>query len=78
MDTLARALIIAADILQNSNFLQMRKERYASFDSGEGKRFERSELGLNELATLAKKYSEPKQNSGKQELYENLINRYIK
>ena len=78
MDTLARALLIADDILQNSNYLQMKSERYVSFDSSEGKRFERSELGLDELAAFAEQYGEPKQNSGKQELYESLINRYIK
>ena len=78
MDTLARAILIADDILQNSNYLEMKNKRYNSYDSGEGQRFEKSELGLDELAVLAEKYGEPKQVSGKQELYESLINMYIK
>ena len=36
MDAFARALMIAADILENSDYRKMRAERYASFDAGEG------------------------------------------
>ena len=48
--------------------------RYASFDSGDGQRFENGELGLVELRNLAAKNGEPEQRSGKQELLENLVN----
>ena len=78
MDTMARALIIANDILENSDFQAMRLQRYSSFDEGEGKRFEAGELGLEELNELAQKWGEAEQISGKQEKYEYLINRYIK
>ncbi len=78
MDTIARGLLIADNILQNSNYIKMKKERYASFDSGNGAKFERGEFGLAELAKLAADIGEPKQISGKQELYESLINRYLK
>jgi xylose isomerase len=78
IDTMARGLIIADNILQKSNYSQMKKERYASFDSGKGAKFEKGELGLEELAALAKEIGEPKQISGKQELYESLINKYIR
>ena len=78
MDALARGLIIADDILKNSELPRMKKERYASFDSGQGVRFEKGELGLAELAELAKEYGEPEQISGKQELYEMILNQYIK
>lgn len=77
MDTLARGLLIANDILENSDYLEMKKERYASFDSGKGADFENGKLGLEQLANLAIEFGEPKQISGKQELYEALINRYI-
>ena len=40
MDAFARALIIADNILQKSDYKKIRKERYASFDSGKGKEFE--------------------------------------
>jgi xylose isomerase len=78
MDTLARGLLIANDILQNSDYLKMRKERYASYDSGDGSKFEKGELDLTALASLAEKNGEPKRMSGKQELFEALINQYIK
>jgi xylose isomerase len=77
MDTLARGLLIADRILRESDFLNMRKDRYASFDAGDGAAFEKGELGLEALRDLAAKLGEPKQISGKQELYESLINQYI-
>jgi len=78
MDTLARGLLIASDILENSDYLKMKKERYSSFDSGKGTEFENGKLSLEQLANLAIEFGEPKQISGKQELYEALINRYIR
>ncbi len=77
MDSFARALLIANDILEKSNYLKLRKERYASFDSGEGKAFEEGKLGLEELREYALKTGEPKIISGKQELYESIINLYL-
>jgi len=77
MDTLARSLIIADNILQNSNYLKMKEERYASFKNENGKAFENGELGLKELTEIAIANGEPKQISGKQELYESIINQYI-
>ncbi len=77
MDTFARALCIADDILEKSQFSRMRKDRYSSFDNGNGKAFENGELSLEDLKTIAEKHGEPKQISGKQELFENIINTYI-
>lgn len=77
MDTFARALIVANDILEKSDYLKFRKERYASFDSGEGKAFEDGKLGLVELRAYAEKAGEPKTISGKQELLESFINQYL-
>lgn len=78
MDTFARGLLIADEILNNSEFRSLREGRYTSFESGDGKRFSNGELGLEELRNLAAKNNEPKVRSGKQELLENLINRYIR
>lgn len=78
MDTMARGLLIANDILENSDIPKMLNERYSSFDSGNGKKFEKGEMNLEELAALTNKIGEPKQISGKQELYESIINNYIK
>jgi xylose isomerase len=77
MDTLARGLMIANDILEKSDIPKMKKARYTSFDSADGAKFEKGELGLEELAALASK-GEPKKISGKQELYETILNQYIR
>jgi len=77
MDTMARALIIAADILEKSPYLKMVSERYASFDGGKGKEFEEGKLSLEDVVAYAKAKGEPKQISGKQELYEAILNMYI-
>jgi xylose isomerase len=77
MDAFARALVIATDILEKSNYKKMRADRYASFDSGNGSLFEAGKLTLEDLRKIAIANGEPKQISGKQELYEQLINLYI-
>ncbi|MDD4189930.1 MAG: xylose isomerase [Mangrovibacterium sp.] len=77
MDTFARALIIADSILTGSDYLRLRKERYASFDSGKGAEFESGKLQLEELYHIAGQAGEPRQVSGKQEMLEQLINCYI-
>jgi len=56
----------------------MKSDRYASFDSGEGAKFEKGELNLEQLSALAKANGEPRQISGKQELYESILNQFIK
>ena len=78
MDIMARALLIAADILENSEYEKMLRERYASFDSGEGKKFEEGKMTLEEAAEYARIHGEPQMTSGKQELYETLVNLYIR
>jgi xylose isomerase len=78
MDTFARGLIIADNILENSNFRELREGRYTSFDSGDGKKFENGEVSIEDLRNLAVKSGEPEVRSGKQELLENLFNQYIR
>ncbi|HRG23334.1 MAG TPA: xylose isomerase [Chitinophagaceae bacterium] len=77
MDVFARALITADKILQQSDYKKVRADRYSSFDTGKGKDFETGKLSLEELRGLALENGEPSVVSGKQELLENLINRYI-
>lgn len=74
MDTFARALMIADKVLTKTAYSKIRKERYASFDSGKGKEFEEGKLNLQDLHKLAMAKGEPEQISGKQELLENIIN----
>ena len=78
MDAMARALLNAADIIENSPLPKMLQDRYASFDAGEGKRFEEGKMTLEELVAYAKVHGEPAQKSGKQELYETILNLYCK
>jgi xylose isomerase len=77
MDIFARALVIADNILQKSEYKKIRSDRYASFDEGKGKAFEEGKLSLEDLRNYAAENGEPKTNSGRQEYLENLINRYI-
>lgn len=76
-DIFARALITADNIMSSSNFNKLREERYSSFDSGKGKEFENGKLGLDDLYKLAKENGELPLKSGKQEMFENIINQYI-
>ncbi len=78
MDTLARALTIAERILEDSDFVDLKRRRYASFDSGRGAEFERGGIGLEELSQMAAKLGEPELRSGKQEYFEGLVNRYLR
>jgi xylose isomerase len=76
MDAMARALECAADLLENSPYKKMLAERYASFDAGKGKEFEEGKLTLEDVYAYGKEVGEPKQTSGKQELYEAILNMY--
>jgi xylose isomerase len=77
MDTFARALVTADKVLKDSDYLKMRKKRYESFDKGAGKDFEKGKLTLAQLRDIATELGEPETRSGKQELYEQLINMYL-
>jgi len=77
MDAMARALECAADLLTNSPIKAMVAERYSSFDAGKGKEFEEGKLTLEDVVAYSKTVGEPKQTSGKQELYEAIVNMYV-
>ena len=76
-DTFARSILTAEKILTQSEFPRLRKDRYNSFDSGNGKQFESGKLTLENLSEIAFNSKFPKQVSGKQELFENIINQFI-
>lgn len=76
-DTFARALLTADKIITSSPYDKLRTERYSSFDSGNGKAFEEGKLSLTDLYKIAKENGELNLQSGKQELFENIINQYI-
>jgi len=78
MDTFARGLKIAHAIRQDGRLAKFVKNRYASWDSGIGKKIETGKVGFADLETymLAKGDVTPC-TSGRQELLENLINEFI-
>ena len=76
-DTFARALLTADKIITSSSYESLRKQRYSSFDSGKGKEFEEGKLSLKDLYKIAQENGELPLVSGKQELFENIINQYI-
>ncbi|MCX2680253.1 xylose isomerase [Galbibacter sp. EGI 63066] len=76
-DVFARALLTADAIIKNSKYDALRKQRYSSFDSGKGKAFEEGKLQFKDLYEIAAENGELELQSGKQELFENIINQYI-
>jgi xylose isomerase len=76
-DTFARALLTADKIITSSAYDKLRTARYSSFDAGKGKEFEEGKLDLKALYEIAKENGELTLQSGKQELFENIINQYI-
>lgn len=77
IDLFAKALLITAHILEESEYRSFRTNRYRSFDEGMGKDFENGNIDLESLHRYAHEHGEPAQISGRQEYLENLINRYI-
>jgi xylose isomerase len=76
-DTFARALITADKIIESSAYDTLREKRYSSFDAGKGKDFEAGKLELSDLYKIAQENGELSLQSGKQELFENIINQHI-
>ena len=76
-DTFARALLTADKIMTSSSYNSLREKRYSSFDAGKGKDFEGGKLELSDLYKIAQENGELSLQSGKQELFENIINQYI-
>jgi xylose isomerase len=77
IDAFARALVTADAILNKSDYKKLRTSRYASFNTGKGKEFEEGKLSLEDLRNYAAENAEPETRSGKQELYELIINSYL-
>lgn len=77
MDTFAKGLLIAHQLIEDgviSNFIE---QRYSSFDSGIGARIMSGEVGLEELEKWIISQDAPAPQSGRQEMLENIINSYI-
>lgn len=78
MDAFARGLKIAAAIRADGELDAFVKERYASWDEGIGAQIEAGSAGFAELeAYMLEKGEIAPNKSGRQEMLENLINRYL-
>ena len=79
MDTLARALLAAADIVSEGKLARLREERYQGWSGELGQRIASGGLDLGSLADLAlQKGYDPVPRSGKQELAESLVARHCR
>ena len=78
MDAFARGLKIAAAIRADNALSDVVKQRYSTYDDGIGSKIEQGSVGFKELEEymLAKGDSDQNQ-SGRQELLENIVNYYI-
>jgi xylose isomerase len=78
MDAFARGLKIAAAIRADQAIDSIVTDRYQSWDSALGKRIESGQVGLADLEALMLEKGEASGNqSGRQELLENIVNRYL-
>ncbi|MCA9094344.1 MAG: xylose isomerase, partial [Planctomycetaceae bacterium] len=78
MDAFARGLKIAAAIRKDGVLDAFVKRRYASFDSGIGQKIEAGTVGFADLEKYMLEKGNPAANeSGRQELLENIINNYL-
>jgi xylose isomerase len=76
MDSFALGLEVAHKIIDEGLFDTFVKNRYASFDAGEGKKFEDGSMDLASLAAIGRNVQIEKR-SGKQEYLNNLVNSYL-
>ncbi len=79
MDAFAHGLKIAAKIRADGVLTKFVKERYGSWDSGIGQKIEAGNVSFEDLEKYMLDKGEAAKNvSGRQEMLENIINRYIR
>src|SRR6202051_946353 len=79
VDTLARALLAAADIVSDGHLRTLQNERYKEWGSELGRRIDGGEFTLSALADYAAEQGlDPRPRSGRQELAESIIARHCK
>ena len=78
MDAFARGLKTAARIRSDQALADVVRDRYSSYNEGIGKRIEQGHASFSELeAYMTEKGEADTNQSGRQEMLENLINQYI-
>jgi len=79
LDTIARALLAAADIVRDGQLRALRRERYQAWGGELGRRIDGGDFTLSALADHAAEQGfDPKPRSGRQELAESIIARHCK
>ena len=77
MDAYARGLKAAHGLVESGEIESFIRDRYASYSSGIGKKIVNGDVGFKELEAYALENSGITNKSGKQELLEAVVNRYI-
>jgi len=77
MDTFARGLKIAAGLIKDKVLDKAVKKRYARWDRELGRKIEAGRMDFVKLEKYILEKGEPKLQSGRQELLENILNDYI-
>ena len=72
-DTFARAIVAAEYVLTQTTYSNLLQQRYKSYDTGQGKAFEKGELSIEDLYKIGVNQSEIDHTSGKQELFESIL-----
>jgi xylose isomerase len=79
MDAFAVGLKLAAQIRKDGVLKDFVKQRYASWDAGIGQKVEAGQAKFEDLEKYMLEKGDATQNvSGRQEMLENLINRYVR
>ena len=78
MDVCARALLVAARMLEDGKLQEAIDSRYRGWDAEFGQRILGREVSMEDLAGhVLTRNVEPEPRSGRQEMLENLVNRYL-
>lgn len=77
MDTFAKGLLVAHEIMQDETLSRNLRERYRSYNSGIGKDIMSGKTDLESLEQFILKEGKPALQSGRQEALENVVNSYI-
>jgi xylose isomerase len=78
MDTCARALKSAAKLLEDKALSQPLEQRYSGWNDSEAQAMLKGERSLEQIASYVEQNNlNPQPCSGKQELLENIVNRYV-
>ncbi|MBP7933305.1 MAG: xylose isomerase [Phycisphaerae bacterium] len=77
MDTFARALKIAARMIKDGKFAKFVSQRYAAWDTAFGRKIAAGKATFAEMEKYTLAQGEPRIQSGRQEMLENMLNEYI-